>query len=156
MSAGYRNEIMNQSREKSFWIEYGAALWALIFAALHIAWAFGWYVGLDAESASKAFERGWFLAYNLIAAGLCAAAVAVALALIQSRGKRFPRSLLNVLAWSVAGILTLRGAAAVVTALYFAAVGRSISSVFSIWDAWFCLGAILFGASVWRFRRVSD
>ena len=63
------------------WIEYGAALWALIFAVLHVAWAFGWYIGLDEEPARKAFERGWFLAYDLIAAGLCVLAVAVALAL---------------------------------------------------------------------------
>lgn len=145
---------MNQSREKNSWIAYSAALWALIFAALHVAWALGWYVGLDAESAQKAFERGWFLAYDLIAAGLCAAAVAVALTLVQSWGRHLPRSLVNVLAWGVAGILALRGAAAVVQAIYLlASVGSSVSSVFSFWDAWFCLGAGLFGWSAWQFRR---
>lgn len=144
---------MIRTREKSFWIEYGAALWALIFAALHVAWAMGWYIGLDAESMKKAFERRWFLIYDLIAAGLCVLAVALALALVQSWGRRLPRSLINVTAWTCAAILALRGVAGVVKTVYLAAVGNSLSSVLSFWDLWFCLGAGLFAASVWRFRR---
>ena len=58
---------------------YAAALWSLIFAALHVAWALGWYVGLDQESARQAFQRRWFLVYDLIAAALCVVAFAVAL-----------------------------------------------------------------------------
>ncbi len=50
-------------------VGYVAALWALIFAALHLAWAMGWYVGLDHESARQAFQRRWFLVYDLVAAG---------------------------------------------------------------------------------------
>ncbi len=144
---------MNRTGKKSFWIEYSAALWALIFAALHVAWAMGWYIGLDSESMKKAFERRWFLIYDLIAAGLCFLAVALALALVQSWGRRLPRLLLSVTAWTCATILALRGAAGVVKAVYLAAVGNSLSSVLSFWDLWFCLGAGLFAASVWRFRR---
>jgi hypothetical protein len=55
------------NHKKGFLIEYGATLWALIFGLLHVAWALGWYIGLDAEMARKAFEHGWFLAYDLIA-----------------------------------------------------------------------------------------
>lgn len=141
------------NRAKHPWIDYGAALWALIFAALHVAWAMGWYTGLDAESARKAFERGWFLAYDLIAAGLCLLAVAVALALFQPWGRRLPRSLISVLAWGCAGILVLRAGAGVIHLAFLAAAGNNVSSVLSFWDLWFCLGAGLFAASVWRFWR---
>ncbi|MGH9836855.1 MAG: hypothetical protein ACRD9Y_27840, partial [Blastocatellia bacterium] len=69
---------------KSSWVGYGAALWALIFAALHVAWAMGWYVGLAEEFVAKGpFKQRWFLVYDLVVAGLCALAVAVALALVQ-------------------------------------------------------------------------
>lgn len=141
------------NRAKRPWIEYGAAFWALIFAALHIAWAMGWYVGLDEEMARGAFERRWFLIYDLIAAGLCVLAIAVALALVQRWGQRLPRLMISVLAWGCAGILALRAGAGVVKAVYLAAVGNSLPSVLSFWDAWFCLGAILFAESVWRFWR---
>ncbi len=145
---------MNRTREKSFWIEYGAALWALIFTALHVVWAMGWYIGLDAESARKAFERGWFLAYDLIAAGLCLFAVAVALALFQPWGRRLPRSLISVPAWGCAGILVLRAGAGVTHLAFLAATAdNNVSSALSFWDLWFCLGAGLFAASVWRFWR---
>lgn len=143
----------NPKREKSFWIEYAAALWALNFAALHIVWAMGWYVGLDEGMAREAFARGWFLAYDLIAAGLCFLAVAVALAPVQSWGRKIPRALLNVVAWTCAVILILRGGAGAINAIYLAVVGNSLAPIFSFWDWWFCLGAGLFAASVWRFTR---
>ena len=50
------------NRAQSSWIEYLAALWAFVFALLHVAWAFGWYIGLDEGMAREAFARGWFLA----------------------------------------------------------------------------------------------
>lgn len=143
----------NPNRAKGFWIEYAAAFWALIFAVLHIAWAMGWYIGADAESMKKAFERRWFLIYDLIAAGLCFLAVALALALVQSWERRVPRFLIIAAAWTCAGILALRGAAGIVKTVYLAAIGNNLSSVLSFWDLWFCLGAGLFAASVWRFRR---
>jgi len=143
------------NRAKRPWIEYGAALWALIFAVLHVVWAMGWYIGLDADAARKAFERGWFLAYDLIAAGLCLLGVGLALALIQSWGRRLPRSLISVLAWGCAGILALRAGASVIHLAFLAAAGNNVWSVLSFWDAWFCLGAILFAVSVWRFWRQS-
>src|SRR5918993_4676691 len=88
---------------KGSWFGYAAALWALIFAALHVVWALGWYVGLDQESARQAFQRRWFLVYDLVAAGLCVVAFAVALA--QQWGQRLPYSLVVKLAWGVTALL---------------------------------------------------
>lgn len=133
------------------WIEYGAALWALVFALLHVAWAFGWYIGLDEKAAREAFARNWFLAYDLAAAGLCFLAVAVALAPVQSWGRKLPRALLIADVWACAVILLLRGAAGATGAIRLAIVGGSFAPLFSFWDWWFCLGAGLFAASAWRF-----
>lgn len=144
------------AKSKNPWIEYGAALWAFAFACLHIAWSFGWYPGLDAESARKAFARSWFFTYNLIAAGLCFLAVAVALAPIQSWGRKIPRAFLKAVARACAVILALRGGAGALGAIYFAIVGNSFAPLFSFWDWWFCLGAGLFAASAWRFTRQTD
>lgn len=132
------------------WIGYTAALWALVFAAFHIVWATGWYVGLDQEPAGTAFARRWFLIYDLVVAGVCAFAVPVALALFQPWGRRVPRWLLGLLAWSGTALLTLRAVGGVVQAAYFAVVGRPIHAR---WDAWFSLGAVLFGLSTWAYWR---
>lgn len=129
-------------------IEYLAALWALIFGFLHIAWAFGWYLGLDAAAAQTAFERSWFLAFDLIAAFLCF--VAAGLVIIRLRSS-FPPSASRFLIWSCAVILTLRGAAGAVNAVRASIIGGSIAPLFSFWDWWFCVGAFLFAASARRF-----
>jgi len=144
------------NRSKGSWVGYSAALWALIFAGLHVVWAMGWYIGLHQELAEKAFQRQWFLVYDLVAAGLCLLAAVVALALVQPWGRRLPRSLIHLLAWSGAGLLVLRGAAGVMQAVYYLAIGGNKLDVFALWAIWFCLGAVLFGMSIWRFRRTSE
>lgn len=136
-------------RKNGSWIEAVAAFWALIFALLHVVWAMGWYIGLNPEAARKAFARSWFLAYDLIAAGLCFLGAAVAL--IKFWGRRLPRLLAGILVWTCAGILALRGLAGVVKAVYLLAGEENVSTAISFWDAWFCLGGILFGASALRF-----
>lgn len=147
-----RPTITNSTKRS--WFGYGAALWALIFAALHVAWAMGWYVGLDHESARQAFQRRWFLMYDLVVAGLCVLAFAVALALVQQWGQRLPYSLMGILAWGGTALLALRGAAGVAQDLYLAAFRRNLPAASAFWDLWFCLGAMLFGISVWHFWRV--
>ena len=134
-------------------VGYGAALWALVFAALHVAWALGWYVGLDQEPARQAFQRRWFLMYDLVAAGLCVVAFAVALALAQQWGQRIPYSLVSKLAWGGTVLLALRGAAGVAQDVYRATFGGNMRAASVLWDLWFCLGAMLFGISVWKFSR---
>ena len=137
------------------WAPYGAALWALSFSALHFLWAAGWYVGLNEESARRAFQQRWFLVYDLVAAVLCALAAVVALALVRPWGRRLPRWLVGSLAWSGTGLLVLRGGAGLAQSLYIAAIEKNVSAVFEFWEIWFCVGAVLFGLSTWRFWRLS-
>lgn len=135
------------------WVGYGAALWALIFAVLHVVWAMGWYVGLTQESAQQAFQKRWTLVYDLVVAGVCALAVAVALALVQPWGRRLPRQLIGVLAWGGTAVLVLRGGAGILQAAYLAATGKHALTAMVLWDVWFCLGAVLLGVATWRFWR---
>jgi NADH dehydrogenase len=138
------------------WAGYAAASWALIFAALHVVWAAGWYVGLDQESARKAFHQRWFLVYDLVVAGLCVVGVSVALALVRPWGRRWPRSLAGGLAWTGTAVLALRGGAGAAQAAYLAATGQRIAAISGLWQLWFCLGAVLFGLATVRFWRANE
>lgn len=135
------------------WTGYAAALWALVFAVLHVVWATGWYVGLDPELSRKAFEQRWFLIYDLVVAAVCALAVFVALALVRPWGARLPRVVVGGLAWCGTALLALRGGAGAAQTLYLAATGRNVLEIDRIWEVWFCVGAALFGVSTWRFWR---
>lgn len=137
----------------NYWAAYAAALWALVFAVLHLVWAAGWYVGLEQEQARKAFDKTWFLVYDLVVAGMCAFAVPVALALAQPWGRRLPRWLVGLFAWSGTTLLVLRGGGTIVQTVYFAAVGRFVPEWMMLWELWFYLGAVLFALSTWRFWR---
>ncbi len=137
------------------WAGYGAALWALVFTLLHVIWAAGWYVGLQQDQARKAFQKTWFLVYDLVIAGMCGLAVVVALALVQPWGQRVPRRLLSMLAWCGTGLLVLRVGGGFVETAYLMVVGKYTFEPMHLWDFWFCLGAVLFGLCLLRFRRVS-
>jgi hypothetical protein len=146
---------MRPMRFRESWVGYAAALWAMIFAALHIIWATGWYIGLNQELSQKAFQQRWFLIYDLVVAGMLILAVSVALAFVRPWGMRLPRLLVGGLAWSGAALLVLRGAAGVAQAVYLLASGQNILVVYRLWEVWFCLGAFLFGLGAWRFWRMS-
>ncbi len=136
------------------WVGYGTALWALIFAVLHVVWALGWYVGLDPEESRKAFARPWFFAYDLVVAGMCAVAVPVALALVRPWGRRLPRFLIGALAWGGTGLLVLRAGVSMVQLLYMVATGAFVPRPRDLWEVWFYVGAVLFGMSTWKFWRI--
>jgi len=135
------------------WAAYGAGLWSLIFAAFHVIWAAGWYVGLNQGQASIAFRKPLFLAYDLVVAGLCVVGALVALALVQPWGRRVPRLLLIGCLWAGTGLLVLRGGASVIQSAYLLSVGRFSFAAMGIWEPWFYLGATLFSLTAWRYGR---
>ncbi len=136
------------------WVAYAAAIWALVFAAFHIVWAAGWYPLLDAEQARVMFATPWKWAYDVVVAGMCIIAVPVALAPVRSWGQRVPQRLNYVLAWIGSALLILRSVASLLQAGYLAATDRFRFVDMGVWEPWFYLGAILFGLSTWRSRRV--
>lgn len=143
--------MTDPGRNDGSWLGYAAALWALIFGFLHIVWAAGWYIGLEAEQARKAFEQPWFLAYDVAVAGVCLFAVAIALALVRPWGRRLPRRVVGALAWAGTGLLMLRAGGSLIQVLYQAVTGSFDARPMHLWELWFYVGAILFGLSTWRF-----
>lgn len=137
---------------KIHWAAYAAALWSVSFTLLHVAWAAGWYVGLNAQEAERAFRQTWFLVYDFIAAALCAVAAVVAVKLAQPKKNLTSRSL-KFLAWSGTAVLALRGAAGIVKIGYLAFDGRNIFERMQLWEIWFCLGAIFFALATRRFEK---
>jgi hypothetical protein len=118
---------------------------------MHIVWAAGWHVGLRAEDAQKAFAQPWFIAYDVLVAGICALAVPVALALVQPWGRRVPRGLVGFFAWGGTALLVLRGGASIIQALHNVFNGRFVAGPMHLWEVWFYVGAVLFAVSTWRF-----
>jgi hypothetical protein len=137
------------------WPAYAAALWAGIFAVFHVAWACGWYVGLDDAQAEAALSKPWFVAYDLVVAAACAMAVPVALALGSPWGRRLPLWLVGGPAWAGTVLLLVRSAGGLFQAIYFIATGRLDILAKGIWEPWFYLGATLFTFSTWRYWRAT-
>jgi len=135
------------------WIAYAAACWASIFGAFHVAWAAGWYIGLDPLQARAAFALPWFLTYDLVAAALCIVAVPVELALAMPWGRRVPRRLLVPLAWTGTGLLLLRAVASIIQTAYFLVTGRFGFRDVGVWEPWFYVGATLFTINLWHDSR---
>lgn len=138
---------------RHYWIAYAAACWALVFAAFHIVWAAGWYIGLDPVKAQAAFAVPWKLAYDLVVAGMCTVAVPVVLALAMPWGQRMPRRLLGALAWTGTGLLLLRAVASLIQAAYLLVTRRFSLQDMGVWEPWFYVGATLFAINLWRYWR---
>lgn len=135
------------------WIACSAALWALFFAAFHIIWAAGWYIGLDPVQARAAFAVPWKLAYDLVVAGICIVAVPVALAMGMPWGRRVPRRLLLAVASTGTGLLLLRAVAGMIQAAHLLVVRPSGVKDLGVWEPWFYVGATLFAADLWLYWR---
>ena len=141
-------------RSTNSWPAFGAALWSAVFAVFHIVWALGWYVGLNAEEARKAFQVPWKLAFDIVVVGFCILGVFLALAFVQPWGRKLPR-IVRFVGWCATGLLVLRSSGSIVQITYFAVVGKLRTNLdkTAVWELWFYLGAVLFGSSFWRFRR---
>jgi len=137
------------------WPAYGAAAWSLVFALFHIVWAMGWYVGLDQETARRAFETTWKLVYDIVIAGLCVLGVCLALSFVQPWGRRMPQWCINFVGWCATGLLLLRAGGSIIQMVYFGLAGKlaTILHPMALWELWFYIGASLFIASFWQFRH---
>lgn len=144
---------MPESRLAS-WPAYAAALWALVFGAIHFAWALGWRAGLTPEQARNADTSPMFAVYALAVVAVCLLAIVIVLAMArpqQPRGERVAR-LLGLAAWTGTAVLVLRAGGSIVPTLQLLYSGRSIAWIFP-WEPWFWLGAALFAATTWRYHR---
>jgi hypothetical protein len=138
----------------SAWPAFAAAAWALVFGAVHAAWALGWRAGLTPGQARNADASPWFAVYALVVVVVCGVAILVAWNLARPRPPRRERTarILGAAAWVGTGVLVLRAGGSVVPALQSLLDGRSLLWILP-WEPWFWLGAALFGASTWRYHR---
>jgi|SRR5215203_1199653 len=122
-----------------------ASLWAVVFAAIHLLWACGWYVGLDPVTAATAFARPWFLTYDIIVALGCVIAASAFGVLAANHGGRLRAAAhqISVIATVVVALRAVAGLGAISWR------GLGLADAFaSGWELWFVLGAVLFGAAL--------
>lgn len=131
-----------------------AALWSVIFSLLHFAWAAGWYIGLNAEQAQRAFRQKWFLIYDIAAGILCLLGAVVAGMIAGNRQRGRAHKIIILLALTGTGLLILRGAAGIIKIVYLIISGKSVEWS-ALWDVWFCLGALWFSLAVRQFLKKS-
>lgn len=148
-------------------VAYAAAVTALSFAGVSLYWAAGGTAGLDTLGGSierDAFSRQpglvlllWLAVLFKVAGG------ALALALVQAWGRRFPRRVLLAAAWGGAGMLTLYGATqtGLVTLMWSGAYDNPSQDFSSselrwrmlLWEPWFLVWGLLLGLAAWQYGR---
>ena len=128
------------------WVHYAAFAWALLFAAPHTWWALGFPFGFPGGPASHhlLMSSWWRYLYDIVVILLSILGAIVALALRAPAQTRLYR-VFRLLAWTAAGLLTVRGVAGLVVD------GASDP----VWWPTFLVGGLLF-AGVARSTRPRD
>ncbi len=139
---------------------HAASACSLLFGAIHVAWALAYFywpafgrVTLG-PTFDWAFGRPWFRAYDLIVAALFVLAAALPLAVTRPWGDRVPRWVQVSGLWTACVLLGLRGAVGVVADLLVVlGILDATLTRWVVYDVWFLLLGILFGAVAWQQRR---
>jgi hypothetical protein len=150
-----RAQNQHLKEAERMWPAYAAAIWSLVFAVFHAIWAMGFYVGLDAEMAAKAFQTTWKLVYDVIVVAICVLGVLLGLAFVQPWGRRLPQRWVTLVGWCAVGLLLLRSVGSVAQMIYFLIAGKLakiLHSPMTLWELWFYLGTALFFVAFQRWR----
>lgn len=153
---------------KATWAGYAACVLALGHAAVSFYWASGGTAGLstvggELEAVGRAASPAlaavvWGVGVAKVLAGL------LALALVMSWGRAFPRWTMLAAGWGGAIVLSLYGGVLVaVEALVVGGIVVPSGPVdwfalrwhLFLWDPWFLLWGLLLGGAAWHFTRVS-
>ncbi len=149
------------------WPAYGAALWALLFAAISFYWAFGGTALLDTigEAVTDPALSGdpAVVAAVWLSAFVKLAGVPGALALAQRWGTFFPRWLVLLAGWGVTALLCLYGGASLVQQLLMVAGVVDVSDTFRpvllwhlfLWTPVWLVGGVLYGFATFYFARAT-
>lgn len=160
--------LLLQSQAAS-WVGYAACAWAVVFAAVSFYWAVGGTVGVNTNAPAitkhvLAREPTW-IAIMWGTGVLKIIAALLALMLVRTWGRAFPRWLVLIAAWGAVAIMGVyEGAASLIQhALMVAGVistpaGLGATSArwhLLLWDPWWLVGGILFGVAAWSYHRTS-
>jgi hypothetical protein len=141
-------------------VALAASACALLFGALHAAWALAYFYFPAfgrltlGPTFDWSFGRPAFRAYDLIVAVLFVAAAALPLAPHRPWGARVPRWVIVAGLWTAAALLGLRGAvlAAADLLVVFGIVDATLTR-WVVYDVWFLLLGILFVVAARQLRR---
>ncbi|WP_104523683.1 DUF3995 domain-containing protein [Blastococcus atacamensis] len=147
---------------RSRWWGVVAAVWASLFAVLHLFWALGGSAGLTSSAGEELAEErpGWLVAgglWGVAALLLIATALALALALAPTHGRG--RHLLQVCGTAVGLLLLARGVGLQVLMLSGAYDGNAAITPgqrfwsILLWNPWFAVGGAAFCLAAWAFTR---
>jgi hypothetical protein len=138
---------------------------ALIYACPHIWWLFGVSFGFpgSSEELETAFERTWFVVYNVFTTMLVLGSAFVAIALERDRLIAGTRRLASVLILVGAALLLLRGGLGFLSTLLSlvdirlfddqSTNGSGVLLAALFWEGWFVVTGMLFTLVVRRQRR---
>ncbi len=139
---------------------HAASACALLFGALHVVWSLAYYYfpAFGRLTLGPTFEwsfgRPAFMAYDLVVAALFVLAATLPLFAYRPWGARVPRWVQGSGLWTASVLLGLRGGAGVVADLLV--VLGIVSATLTRWvvyDVWFLVLGILFGAAARQLRR---
>ena len=142
------------------WAAYAAGAWALVFAVVHLYWALGGTVGLP-NGMSVDMNPALFV-IDVLAVPLSVVGALLALSLVRPWGRLLPRRLLLAGAWAVCALLivhsapTLVESGLVVTGLRDAEPSALERWSLFVYEPWFFVGGVLYGAAAWGHGRRSS
>jgi Protein of unknown function (DUF3995) len=137
-----------KANKRPKWVDmsgYAAFVWSILFALIHIYWAFGGTALLEGKS-----MNGVLYVINIIAIFLSVVAAVVALAFLQKWGKDVPSGLFLTAAWIASGLLGLRGGMGIIQNII---TTDDIPLLLIIVEPFFLLGGILFGTMAFLYNQ---
>lgn len=142
---------------RTAWAAYAACAWALVFAAVHLYWGLGGTAGLP--PGLSLFDNTALFVIDLVAIPLCVIGALLALALVRTWGKRFPRWMLLSAAWGASALFVAHAVPTVIDVVVLALGQRTEElapierlSLF-LYEPYWLLGGILFGVAAWHCMR---
>lgn len=160
---------VREGRSPLVWAGLAAFAWGLLFAGISFYWGLGGTLGLDTiggelERLDRSRDPAIIAAVWVTGVMKVAGAV-LALALVQTWGRRLPRLPLLLLGWGAAAVLTLYGGTLVASEALVASGLVRLHAVdwkpllwhLHLWDMSFLVWGILFALAAWhRTRTVSE
>ncbi len=131
---------------------YAACAWSLAFAAVHLYWALGGTAGLPPGMSVGANPALFVI--DVVAVPLCVVGALLVLSFVRPWGRTFPRRLLLVCGWGVCAVLVFHSAPTLVRGILVAAglldADLSVLDRWSlfVYEPWFFVGGLLYGAAV--------
>lgn len=147
------------------WVGYTACAWMLVFAVMSFYWAVGGTAGLNTVSLGQEFaSESWFITALWLTGILKVVGGLLALALVQSWGRRLPRWLLLIAAWGTGALLLLHGGDFMIQGAITETGFISLSGPATwtpthwqtfVWGPWWLLGGLIFCLAAWNYQSRS-